>query len=323
MTLDDTDFVVRAASDLGEQQRDIVVISGGDSEVTAGFALDFTDPTYTIFIDIDQPFPCLTFDGRVDPTGTCAGRALPFNHEVVEFAVDQPAYLAGVIAASASRDDRLGIISGTPDCTTCNRYIEGFTLGARSVQPEIEIRVAHLSDDDEATAFGDPDTARTFAKAFIDVYRPDVLLPVAGASSKGVIEAACDEGILAIGTDFDVSAAYPSLDRCVLASITRDIDRAVKWSVWKYIDGEDLGHRVLEIGDGGVALTDEWDDLPILPVDTVERFGAALEGILSGRIDTCPTACGNGAEGSVEEPEPVEGDDEGRVPGDDEPEPID
>lgn len=322
-TVGDSDSVVREASDLAEQQRDtrgvdghIVVITGGDSERTAGFALDFQESPLTVFIDIDQPFPCLTFDGRVDPTGTCPGRerSLAYNHAIVEFAVDQPAYLAGVIAASASRDDRLGIISGTPGCVSCNRYIQGFTLGAQSVQPEIEIEVAYLSDDDEATAFGDPDTARTFAKAFIDVYQPDVLLPVAGASTRGMIEAACEEGILAVGTGYDVTATHPGLDRCVLASITRDLDRAVQWSMFKLPDGEDLGYWLLDISDGGVALTDDWEDLPSLPPATRDYFEAALAGILSGQIDTCPTECGTrfapGA--AVEEPEPSP---EGEGPG--------
>jgi hypothetical protein len=40
-----------------------------------------------------------------------------------------------------------------------------------------------------------------------------------------------------------------------------------------------------------VDLTDEWQRLPTMPVDAPERFEAAREGLISGRVDACPTAC--------------------------------
>ena len=193
VSLPSTEKVVLAARDAGEKGYDLVVISGGDSQGTVGFAQAYPE---TFFFDIDQPLPCVTGDGRADPSGTCEGGvgALPFNYVAVDFDTDQAAYLAGVIAASASRDDILGIISGTADCPDCNRTIEGFVLGARSVKPDIEVHQAYLADEGEAVAFGDPTSAKTFAKAFIDVYQPDVILPLTGSGSRGVIEAACEAG---------------------------------------------------------------------------------------------------------------------------------
>ena len=242
-TLPRPENVAIASRDLAELEYDIVVITGGDSQVSVGAAGNFANSE---FFDIGQPLPCVTADGIPDPSATCAGdiASLPLNYSVTTFAVDQPAYLAGVIAAAASREDHIGIIAGQPGCEECERYIEGFSLGARSVKPNVEIELGYLADDDIETAFGDAATARIFAEAFINVYRPDVLFAVAGGSSRGMIEAACEAGILAVGSDFDVSASYPTLGRCILTSVTKDLSGAVREAIFS-VPNEDSQPEVI------------------------------------------------------------------------------
>ena len=291
VSLPTTEDVVLAARAAGEKGYDLVVISGGDSQGTVGFAQAYPE---TIFFDIDQPLPCVTGDGRADPSGTCEGGAgaVPFNYVAVDFDTDQAAYLAGVIAASASRDDILGIISGTADCPDCNRTIEGFVLGARSVKPDIEVQQVYLADEGEAVAFGDPTSAKTFAKAFIDVYQPDVILPLAGSGSRGIIEAACEAGILAVGADVDVSASHPELAECILTSITKDYAYAVRESVFAWANGELAPEWRLGLADGHVGVTDEWTRLAGLPVDLGERYAQAEQDVITGQVETCPVDCG-------------------------------
>ena len=228
----DTDSVVEAVLDMAAKSKgNVIVISGGDGQSNAGIARSFPN---TIFIDLGQSRPCLTADGQPDPSGTCEGgeNSIPYNYAAVDFAVEDGAYLSGVLAASASRNDRLGIISGFRDCEECNRYIGGFLEGARSVDPEIEVELAYLADD-EVSGFGDPVAAKTFTKAFIDVYDPDVILPVGRGATIGMIEAACEAGKLAIGTGTDVTAAHPDLD-CVLASVTKDVERALDEALYAF-----------------------------------------------------------------------------------------
>jgi basic membrane lipoprotein Med (substrate-binding protein (PBP1-ABC) superfamily) len=292
VTLPDTPSVVRAAQNMVRDfDNDLVVITGGDSQSTVGFAAGFPD---TVFIDVGQPVPCVTLDGRPDPSGTCEGGtvAIPFNYGAIEFEVEDAAYLAGVLAAAASRDDRLGIISGLIDCTECNRYVQGFTLGAQSVKPEIDIELAYLTDDDEAQAFGDTTTAKTFAKAFIDVYRPDVLLPIAQDASIGMIQAACEAGILAVGTNKDVASEHPELADCVLTSAVKDVAYAVREGIYAFANASTQREWSLGLDDGRVGVTSEWQRLPTLPVDTSERFQAAETAIITGQVETCPADCG-------------------------------
>jgi basic membrane lipoprotein Med (substrate-binding protein (PBP1-ABC) superfamily) len=299
--------VVLAARDIAdetleadaERPIDLVLMSGGDSQATSNFARAYID---TNFIDIDQPLPCLTPDGQADPDGVCAGglAAIPPNQITVGFDADQAAYLAGIIAASASRNDRLGIISGTPDCPNCNQVIEGFVRGAQSVSPDIDVQVAYLADEasyeaegGEVAAFGDMAAARTFARAFIDVYEPDVVLPLAGAASRGVIDAVCStEATLAIGSDFDVAAAYPDLAECVLTSIAKDYEYAVREAVFAYTRGDLVPDRRLGLDDDRVTVTDEWRRRPGLTAGLPTLYEQAHEGILTGAIRTCDEDCG-------------------------------
>ena len=291
VTLPDPASVSVAASDLAQEGFDLAVISGGDSLATVGIARANPD---MVFLDIDQPLPCVTQDGIGDPSGTCTGGelAIPRNYSAVDFAVDEAAYLAGVIAASASRRDLLGIISGTSECEECNRYIQGFALGAQSVKPEIAVQLAFLADEGDEAAFGDPVAAKTYAKAFIDVFEPEVVLPVAGAASRGIIEAACEAGIYAVGTEIDVSAVHPELEECILTSVTKDFGYAVREAIFSVANGDYEPAREFGLADGHVAATDEWTRLPGLPVELSERYAAAEQAIVTGLVDTCPIGCG-------------------------------
>jgi basic membrane lipoprotein Med (substrate-binding protein (PBP1-ABC) superfamily) len=308
-----------------------MIMSGGDSQSTSNFANAFPA---TYFIDIDQPVPCLTPEQQFDPEGECLGgiAAIPGNQLSVGFDADQPAYLAGVIAASASRNDRLGIISATPRCSSCNRIIQGFARGARSIEPEIDIDIAYLADEasfdaegGEAAAFGDVAAARTFARAFIDVYEPDVVLPVAGNASRGIVEAVCEkEGVLAVGTDHDVAAAYPDLGACVLASIVKDYEYAVREAVFAWARGDLSPVWRLGLDDDRTFVSDEWTRRPGLPVELPGRYADAAEGILTGRIGTCAADCElpfdpGAPTGPVQPAQPTGPEDEQAA----EPEPVD
>lgn len=287
--LPSTDDVIEAVLDLAQLELNLVLISGGEGQAGVGVARNFPE---TVFIDLGQARPCVTLDGQPDPSGTCTGDELgiPANYSALEFRVEEGAYLAGVLAAAASRDDRLGVISGGPECIECNRYIQGFVNGAHSVKPDIDVEIAYLADD-EIAGFGDPVSAETFTRAFIDVYQPDVLLPVARGASMGMIKAACEAGILAVGTDIDVSAVDPSLADCVLTSVTRDMTRAVSESMHAFANGSSL--RVVSYGlaDGGVGVTNDWQRLATLPVDTAERYQNADAALRTGQVEACDVDC--------------------------------
>lgn len=287
-----TDAVTQAALDvIGEEAPNVLIISGGDWTSNLGIAR--SNPATTI-LDINAPAPCVDESGRADPTAECAVEtsAAPGNYNAVEFAVEEGAYLAGVVAARESRGRSLGIISGAPDCLECDRYITGFINGARSVEPEIEIELAYLADD-EVAGFSDDASAKTYAEAFIEVFQPGVLLPVGRGATMGMVEAACEAGVKVIGAGVDVSAERPDFRQsCVMASIVPDVARAVEEGLYYFSTGEGPTVITYDLAGGGLSVTDEWRVSPTKRVDTNDFFDAAELAILTDQVEPCPDGCG-------------------------------
>jgi basic membrane lipoprotein Med (substrate-binding protein (PBP1-ABC) superfamily) len=281
-----------------DEAADLVVLSGAPAADTIEIADEFGD---TVYLGVDQGLPCVTPEGLPDPTGTCAGDAesLVRNYASSAFAIEEAGYLAGIVAASASRDGRIGAIGGWPDCLDCNRYIQSFELGVKSVSPSTDVIVAYLTDDDPEVANHDIETGRAFAEAFIDVNELDVILAASGGSSEGVIQAACDAEILAIGTDVDRALAHPRLAGCILTSAMRDYDAAISQEVYEVAeanrDPDALyvgGGTTWDLSNGGVLLASTPEDEPRLPVELPTRLAEATEAILAGQVQVCPDPCG-------------------------------
>jgi basic membrane lipoprotein Med (substrate-binding protein (PBP1-ABC) superfamily) len=291
--------VLQAARDWGTEEYDIVVLSGVPAPDTIDIAREFLG---TVYVGVDQGIPCVSADGIPDPSGTCEGDAatLVRNYESSEFAIDQAGYLAGIVAASASRNGRIGAIGGWPTCVDCNRYIQGFERGVRSVSPSASVEVAYLTDDHPEIANLDTETGRAFAEAFIDLHQLDVVLAASGGSSQGIIQAACDApgGVLAIGTDVDRARAHPRLARCLLTSALRDYEDAIAESIFEVsraFNEEDLfvgGGTTWDVSNGGVRLAPFGDLGSTLPVELPTRLQEATDGILAGTVETCADPCG-------------------------------
>ena len=89
------------------------------------------------------------------------------------------------------------------------RYIQGYELGAQSVNPAIVVKTAYVTNDFSNAAFNDPVGGKTFAQTFITSNKPDVLFQVAGKTGNGVLDAACAANIYGIGVDVDQCAVLP------------------------------------------------------------------------------------------------------------------
>lgn len=296
---DTEDFVLAGARDYGseELEYDVVVVFGVEPAPIIDIAREFPN---TVYVGVGQGLPCVSEDGLPDPSGQCAGDAATVlrNYISSAYALDQAGYLAGVVAASTSRSGRVGAIGTWPGCLDCNRYMGGFVMGARSVDPDISVRVAYLTDLDPAESAPDAESGRAFAEAFIDVYELDILLAASGASSPGVIQAACEAGILAIGTDVDRALEHPRLARCVLTSAVLNVADPIAEAIFdvaRQFRDEVLftgGGREWHLDNGGVALAPYYQLASSVPVEVPNRLEEAREGIVDGAVQTCPAACG-------------------------------
>jgi hypothetical protein len=90
--------------------------------------------------------------------------------------------------------------------------------------------------------------------------------------------------------DLDVAAAYPNLADCVLTSVVKDHEYAVREAVFAWANDRITPDWRLGLDDDRIVVTDEWTRRS-LPGGLAERYAQAEQGILIGQIPTCPARC--------------------------------
>ncbi len=119
------------------------------------------------------------------------------NLSVFDNWIHEPAYLSGLVAGSLTKSGIVGVVAAMP-IPEVNRLVNAFTQGVREVKPDAEVRVSFIN------SFFDPPTAKEAALAQIDA-GADVLY----AERDGVIDAAKEKGVYAIGNMADQSEVAP------------------------------------------------------------------------------------------------------------------
>lgn len=271
--------------------------------VTVGFNLASDtvkaahDNPNTWFIGVDQSPICVTEAGLPDATFACKGDAktlLP-KYLSVKFAEDQAGYLAGIVAAGASKSGTIGAIGGTSICGPCVRYIQGYELGAKSVNPNIKVVAAYVTNDFSAAAFQDQAGGKTYAENYLAQNKSvDVLFQVAGLTGNGVLDAACAATILGIGVDVDQFQSYPNAGPCLLTSATKSLQLAVSDALKAVAGGSATPGDVLyDAKNGGVGVSAGHNNSNKWAADTQIKINTALAGMQDGSLKTCPDNCGS------------------------------
>ncbi|MDQ3880516.1 MAG: BMP family ABC transporter substrate-binding protein [Chloroflexota bacterium] len=241
------------------------------------------------FIGIDQ-FICVDQDGDPDPTNECAGDAaelLP-NYEGLNFNEAQPGYLAGVVAGNITETNVIGTLGGIDTIPPVVDYIGGYVNGAHAVDEDIEVLVQYVSDD-ITVAFNDPGTGRSIADQMIG-QDADVLFQVAGLSGQGMLEAACDEGIYAIGVDVDQALYLPNLADCIVTSAEKKIVDAVSNAIKNYDAGSPAaGNVFLDAGSNpvGIGLAPYHDFEDLITPEIQQAVDDARTALAAGDLDPC------------------------------------
>jgi basic membrane protein A len=271
--------------------------------VTAGFSLGVAttqaahDNPDIWFIGVDQGPPCVNADGLPDTTFACAGDAAALLPHMValSYQEDQAGYLAGMAAASASKTGTIGAIGGITLCGPCIRYIQGFKLGAESINPDIKLVVSWVTESDFVKAFNDPVTGKSFGAQFL-TQNPDVdvLFQVAGKTGNGVLDAACDAGIWGIGVDVDQALSYPNAAKCIITSATKSLALAVATDIKNIVAGTMKGgDDHWDASRDGIGYAPFGDNASALPSDMAATLDAAFAEMKAGTLVTCPEKCGD------------------------------
>lgn len=277
-----------------DQKFDVIVTVGFNlASATVQAAHDNPD---TWFIGVDQSNICVTPEGLPDSKFECKGDAktlLP-HYISVWFQEDQAGYLAGIVAAGATKTGTIGAIGGTSICAPCVRYIQGYELGAKSIKADIKVVSAYVTNDFSAAAFLDQAGGKTFAENYLAQNKSvDVLFQVAGLTGNGVLDAACAANILGIGVDVDQFLSYPNAGPCLLTSATKSLQLAVSDQIKAIAGGSPtVGDVLYDAKNGGIGTAVGHNKSGVWAADSQEKLNAALAGMKDGSLKTCADPCG-------------------------------
>jgi basic membrane protein A and related proteins len=297
-----TSIVPTAAADYGpsiksfvDQKTDVIVTVGFNLAGATGSAAVANKST--TFIGVDQSPICIKADGSQDFTFPCPADSTTIapNYSSLAFQEDQAGYLAGIVAAGTSKTGTIGAIGGTSICAPCVRYIQGYELGAKSVNPSIKVVSAYVTNDFSAAAFQDQAGGKTFAENFLAQNKDvDVLFQVAGLTGNGVLDAACAANIKGVGVDVDQFLSYPNAAPCLLTSAEKHLELAVSDALKAKAAGTlKPGTSLYDAKNDGIGVSPGHDNASAWASDAQAKIDAALAGMKDGSLKTCPDKCGS------------------------------
>lgn len=228
-------------TDAQKEERLRLLADGGYNPVIAvGFA--YAAPLKKVAAE----FPDIKFAIIDDASITAA------NVTNLVFAENQGSFLAGVIAAQASKSANIGFIGGV-NVPLIKKFEVGFAAGAKAVNPSITVQAKYLTEPPDFSGFGDPAKGKTVAQGMLDA-GADVVYAAAGGSGGGAFEAVAAAKKLAIGVDSDqYLTAAPTVKSVILTSMLKRVDVAVYTEVKAAVDGKPLsGTQTFDLKVDGV-----------------------------------------------------------------------
>ena len=159
-----------------------------------------------------------------------SGKPVAPNFSVFDNFIQEPSYLAGMLAGGLSKSGKIGMVGGFP-IPEVNRLMQAFMAGAREINPKVQFSVSFIN------SWFDPPKAKEAAFAMIDK-GADVLY----AERFGVSDAAKERGKLAVGNVINTQDKYPdTVIASALWHMEPSIDRALKLARDGKFTAEDYG----------------------------------------------------------------------------------
>ena len=203
------------------------------------------------------------------------------NVQSIVFKENEGAYLAGLLAAMASRSGTVGFIGGI-DIPAIRNFRCGFEHGARSAGKPVQVLSALVGST--PAAFNDPERGAQLAEQQIK-QGADVVFAAAGGSGLGVYKAAKQRGALAIGVDRNQNFLYPGT---MLTSVIKRIDTAVYLAAIEGRDRRNGGTRparlLLGLKEQGVGWALDRHNRSLITPAMQARVDAAARDVASGSV---------------------------------------
>lgn len=208
------------------------------------------------------------------------------NVQSIVFTEEQGSYLAGIMAAQASKSGTVGFIGGM-DIPLIHKFECGFAQGFKAAKPDGTVLINYTGTT--PAAWNDPVKGGELAKAQIS-QGADVIYAAAGGTGIGILQAAADEGILPIGVDSNQNHLHPGK---VLTSMVKRVDNAV-YDAFK--NGVEPGVKVMDLKAQGVDVAIDDNNKALVTPEMQAAVDDARAKITGGEIavhdymtdNTCP-----------------------------------
>ena len=185
-------------------------------------------------------------------------------------------YLAGLEVKRMPGKDVVGSVGGQKQ-PPVDRFIAGYQAGAKAADPGVETLNGYSND------FTKQDLCKAVALNQIGE-GAQVVFQVAGGCGLGVIAAAREKNVWAIGVDADQAYIDP---KHVLTSATKHVDVAVYKAIESVVKGTFKGGNVVYgLKDNGVGLGKINSSVPQNEVTAVKKIDAD---VVSGKVKNIPT----------------------------------
>ena len=211
---------------------------------------------------------------------------VPANLKGITWKEQEAGYLAGVVAGLmtkkyASVSDKLnnenviGAVLGM-DIPPVERYFVGFYMGAKSVNPDVEVRSVVTG------TFADQAKGKEATYAMVES-GADIVIGIAGLTGLGMINAATEKGILAIGADIDQNSLAPDT---VLTSALKGTTTATYLTIKDFSEGNFQGgsNSTYGLKEGAIDIAPFHGFDSIVPAEVKDAVKEAKRKIISGEI---------------------------------------
>lgn len=221
--------------------------------------------------EVAGQFPDKKF-GIID--GVVEGRP---NVASVLFKEHEGSFLVGILAARSTESKVVGFVGGMPG-DVIGRFEAGFRAGVAYADPSVKVEVIYSG------VFDDPGKGKQDANTLI-ARGADVIFHAAGYTGNGVIEAAKDADIKAIGVDSDQKHLAPDH---VISSMMKMVDVAVYEISKRAMEGNFPGGELAILGLAEDAVG--WSDTTVFPNDAVKaEMEQAKKDIVDGKLQVPAT----------------------------------
>jgi basic membrane protein A and related proteins len=252
------DKMTRTLNDLVSNEHPDVIVGDAFSSEDATRAVAKANPdTAFVFGSGEKP---------VDP-----------NFDVFDNWLQDPAYLAGMLAGGMTKTNTIGVVAAMP-IPEVDRIVNAFIKGAQETNSAATVKVTFIN------SFFDPTTAKQAALAQV-AQGADVLF----AERAGVIEAAKEKNLPVIGMMVDQKSEAP---QNVVTSLVWDMRPTIEHVIKQLKDGtltnegDDLGEFSF-MKNGGSSLAPINTDVPGgVPQDLMDKVMAKEKAIKDGSFTT-------------------------------------